>query len=85
VLALHREILAANDQDMFVEEDTPLRVEEPHLQKMLRFAEVRNAEHGLWGFKEPRVSLFLEDWKRVLPRMKVLVVYRRFGEATRTR
>jgi hypothetical protein len=84
VLALHREILAANAQDMFVEKGVRLEVEEPHREKMLRFAEERNAEHDLWGFKEPRASLFLEEWKRALPRMKVLIVYRHFAEATRS-
>ena len=69
---------------MFVEGDFQLQAEEPHLREMRRFAAKREEEHDLWGFKEPRVSLFLEDWKRVLPGIKVLVVYRHFEEATRS-
>ena len=30
----------------------------------------------LWGFKDPRLCLFLLPWKRVLPRAKVLYVHR---------
>lgn len=84
MLALHREILTDNDRDMFVEENARLQVEERRLQEMRRFAEKRTAEHDLWGFKEPRSSLFLAEWKAILPQMKVLVVYRHFAEATRS-
>jgi hypothetical protein len=44
----------------------------------------REAEHELWGFKDPRACLFLELWKRLLPDAKCVVVFRRFADSTRS-
>lgn len=32
--------------------------------------------HALWGWKEPRTTLFLNFWKQVLPQAKVILPYR---------
>ena len=32
--------------------------------------------HRLWGWKDPRTALFLRPWKRLLPDLRVLAVYR---------
>lgn len=84
VLDLHQRILADNGMDMFVTEDFRPAVSEEHRQWMRRIRERRDGEHSLWGFKEPRVSLFLPAWKETLPRAKVLIVYRHFSGATRS-
>jgi hypothetical protein len=49
---------------------------------MRQIIESRNAEHGLWGFKDPRACLFLMLWKYLLPDAKVLIVYRHFAAST---
>jgi len=43
--------------------------------------ERREAEHELWGFKEPRTCLFIEIWKDILPRAKCLIVFRHFSDS----
>ncbi|MEM9116626.1 MAG: sulfotransferase [Cyanobacteria bacterium P01_F01_bin.56] len=32
--------------------------------------------HSLWGWKEPRTTLFLDFWKQLLPQAKVILPYR---------
>jgi hypothetical protein len=84
VMELHQHILADHGRDMFVAEDFNPEITEDHRQMMRSISERRDAEHSLWGFKEPRVSLFLPAWKELLPRAKVLIVYRHFSGATRS-
>lgn len=36
----------------------------------------RRSERSLWGFKDPRATLFLEAWDRLLPDPLYLLVYR---------
>lgn len=33
-------------------------------------------QHKIWGFKDPRMLLFLESWKALLPDLKLLCVWR---------
>ncbi|MGB3682860.1 MAG: hypothetical protein WA990_10300 [Rubrobacteraceae bacterium] len=82
VLGLHEEILADNGLDMFAEAPFIPVLGESHRQKMKSISEKRDAEHPLWGFKEPRTSLFLMAWKHLLPKARVLIVYRHYAEAT---
>jgi Sulfotransferase family len=42
----------------------------------------REAEHPLWGWKEPRTCLLLEIWKHILPNAKCLGVYRHFADSS---
>jgi hypothetical protein len=42
----------------------------------------REAEHAVWGWKEPRTCLFLEIWKHILPDAKCLAVYRHFADSS---
>lgn len=82
ILNLHEEILADNGLDMFVEAPFIPTVEETHRQRMRSLAEKRDASHTLWGFKEPRTSLFIMVWKHLLPKARLLIVYRHYAEAT---
>ncbi len=34
------------------------------------------AAHGAWGWKDPRTTLFLAEWKRVVPALRVVIVFR---------
>lgn len=82
VVDLHQEILADNDLTWLVGEPLLPLVTEARWQRMRQMIERRNAEHALWGFKDPRACLFLMLWKYLLPDMKVLLVYRHFSEST---
>ena len=36
----------------------------------------RNTKYAVWGWKDPRTILYLADWKRILPGLKVFCVWR---------
>ena len=36
----------------------------------------RNLRYKLWGWKDPRTTLFLEAWKQTIPGLKVLLLWR---------
>lgn len=40
----------------------------------------RHALHPGWGWKDPRATLFLPDWKKLLPPLKVIIVWRPCAE-----
>lgn len=82
VVFLHQDILYDNDLTWLVAEPLLPVVGEAAWTKMRGMIERRNAEHALWGFKDPRACLFLMPWKYLLPDMKVLLVYRHFSEST---
>jgi hypothetical protein len=79
---LHRQILADNGRTWLVAEPFLPVITESHWRRMERFIQRRNAELHLWGFKDPRVCLFLMIWKHLLPNAKVLLVYRHFSDTT---
>jgi hypothetical protein len=76
VVDLHRQILADNGRTWLISEPFLPTITEAHWQRLKRVAERRDAEHNLWGFKDPRVCLFMMLWKHLLPNAKVLLVYR---------
>ena len=39
-------------------------------------AKSRNEKYPLWGWKDPRTVLFLDQWKRLIPDLKVLLLWR---------
>jgi hypothetical protein len=51
----------------------PFSIQENEMAKrMLQRREMLS----LWGWKEPRSTLFLLEWKRLIPQLKVVAVYR---------
>ena len=84
VVALHQRILADNGRSWQVAEPFIPVVSQSCWQRMRRVIEIRNTEHRLWGFKDPRVCTFMMLWKYLLPDAKVLLVYRHFSESTRS-
>ncbi len=81
ILKLHQQILADNGRTWLVSEPFLPVVTELHWQRINRIVERRNAEHDLWGFKDPRVCLFMTLWKHLLPNAKVLLIYRHFSDS----
>lgn len=82
VVDLHHEILTDNGLSWLVGEPFLPVVNESRWRRMREIIERRNAEHRLWGFKDPRACLFMMLWKHLLPDAKVLLVYRHFLEST---
>ena len=82
ILTLHQQILADNGQTWLVSEPFLPVVTEPRWERLRGIIERRNAEHDLWGFKDPRVCPFMMLWKHLLPNAKVLLIYRHFADST---
>ncbi len=53
----------------------PLHPDEEERRAALQLIESRT-HRGLWGWKDPRTTLFLPFWKQLLPDLRVLGVYR---------
>jgi hypothetical protein len=52
----------------------------PHRWETIEsIADRRRAAHPVWGFKDPRLCLFLPAWRHVVPGAKVLIVFRHFA------
>lgn len=82
VMALHERILEDNGLDWRVGERFLPVVGDARWDEMRRIVERRDSERELWGFKDPRVCLFLPLWKYLLPNVRVLLVYRHFADST---
>jgi hypothetical protein len=82
ILNLHQQILADNGHTWVISEPFLPIITQPHWQRLARIVERRNAEHDLWGFKDPRVCSFMMLWKHLLPNAKVLLIYRHFSDST---
>ncbi len=79
---LHQQILADNGYTWLVSEPFLPVITEAHWRRMEQIIQRRNAEHDLWGFKDPRVCLFMMIWKYLLPNARALLVYRHFSDTT---
>ncbi len=79
---LHEQILADSGQTWMVSEPFLPIIAEPHWRQVEQIIQRRDAEHNLWGFKDPRVCLFMMIWKHLLPNAKALLIYRHFSDTT---
>lgn len=84
VLKLHRAILERHGDEWQWDSAFPFYIGPDHWERMRAFAQKRNLAHRTWGFKDPRVCLFIGQWKYLLPDAKVVVVYRDPGECVRS-
>lgn len=76
-LNLHRDILVAHG----ISADGwsavgQLSVPQQFWQRAQSLCDCRLQTHALWGWKEPRTTLFLNFWKQLLPQAKVILPYR---------
>jgi hypothetical protein len=46
----------------------------------LNLVTTRGADHADWGWKDPRATLFLTEWKAIIPDLKVILVWRPCAE-----
>ena len=75
-LDLHEDVLSARGLSSFVEPGTSLApFEEPYQQRARELIAARE-EHALWGWKDPRTTLFLDSWHALLPAPRYLLLYR---------
>ncbi len=57
-----------------------LHLDESELAHAHAIIAARNQFHPAWGWKDPRTTLFLTDWKKVIPSLKVILVWRPCAE-----
>lgn len=88
VLTLHRAILAAHEDapgDAWQwDEPMAFHLSADHWDRMRKLVARRDTAHARWGFKDPRVCMFMGAWKYVMPDAKVVIVYRDPGECVRS-
>jgi hypothetical protein len=76
VVRLHDQILRDNSVNWQVAQELVPFIGEARWKAMERYVERRRTEHRLWGFKDPRVCLFLPAWRHLMPDCKVLITFR---------
>lgn len=76
-LNLHRDILTAQGISFDGwSTATQLEVPQQFWPRAQALCDRRLQTHALWGWKEPRTTLFLNFWQRLLPQVKVILPYR---------
>jgi hypothetical protein len=82
IIKIHDDILAENGLDWMVKENIAIRISEPNLFRMVHLIRSRNVNHQVWGFKDPRVCLFCDTWRKLVPNAIFVLVFRDFLETT---
>ncbi len=57
----------------------PLCFEKESINRIEAFLEKKH-KFDLWGWKEPRTTLYLEAWKQIVPNTKCIAVFRHYDE-----
>lgn len=84
VLSLHRAILERHGDDWQWDSPSPFHIGRDHWKRMRSYVLKRELAYPVWGFKDPRVCLFLGAWRHVNPDAKVVMVFRDPGECVRS-
>lgn len=80
IVRLHEDILQAHGDTWHIDGQRAFHLSERQWRWMQDHVRKRSMEHGLWGFKDPRVCFFLGAWKYLMPRARFVVVYREPSE-----
>ncbi len=54
----------------------PLTFSDSEIQMADNLIMTRQGSYSTWGWKDPRTTLFLDQWKRLIPQLKVAIVWR---------
>lgn len=84
VIDIHQGLLEVNGLDWKVRTSFDPYVPDRLWGAMADLVRRRSATGRPWGFKDPRVCLFLPLWLHIVPEARILVVYRRPAEAVRS-
>ena len=74
-LELHKRILVHNKSNIYVPK-RHLEVPDNIVQQMKDLIGLRNEFNEVWGWKDPRTTLFLKDWDKICPGIKFIFIYR---------
>ncbi|MEM8552582.1 MAG: hypothetical protein AAGF45_09390 [Pseudomonadota bacterium] len=75
ILRFHDRLLRQAGQSWYAASEFPAVMTTPDWRAMAAYG-FKKANHAAWGFRDPRVCLFLNEWASVFPDMSVLYVYR---------
>ena len=75
VIDFHERLLSNVGESWQVEHEFAPALFDVDWEWLVRFGARRGVKRA-WGFKDPRVCLFLPQWARVFPEMRLLYVYR---------
>ncbi|MBN1313146.1 MAG: hypothetical protein JXB30_17185 [Anaerolineae bacterium] len=84
IVALHDQILKECLSSWQYTGEVELAVTAVHQQRMRQIVEDYSARGTNWGFKDPRVSLLLDDWREIIGNMRVLMIYRHYSHCSRS-
>ncbi len=76
-LNLHNDILASHQQDFKVKSKIQWDINQEFQQRAQALVSDRN-QHAIWGWKDPRTSLFLDFWQMLIPDCCYLICYRHY-------
>lgn len=78
-LRIHEEILAANGYTPTgLIHHKSIHISEYQLEKLKAILKVKAHRFDQWGWKEPRTCLFLDVYRKLIPRAKHLVIVREY-------
>jgi hypothetical protein len=80
----HDRVLMHNGRTWIVSEPFIPRLSPRHWRELRDLVQARLMRPDAWGFKDPRVCLFLPVWRHVLPEAKVLIIYRNPRDCVRS-
>jgi len=84
VVVIHETLLRDNGVTWQVDRPLLPSVRATTWEHIERFVATRRSEHSFWGFKDPRVCLFLGLWRHVMPEARLLAVYRPYWSSVRS-
>lgn len=67
-----------------VTQDRNLKIEGEDELAAKEIINLRNQKYDLWGWKDPRTVLFLEEWKKTVPDIKYIFVWRSANDVVRS-
>ncbi len=76
---LHSSIIQTEDPNSHgwkIFEEKFLTFRRNHISNAKKLVNERNAKYEEWGWKDPRSVFFLEQWKEIIPKLKVLFIWR---------
>jgi len=74
-LDLHEQILFDNEENYFTTSSS-FRWTQEHIKTAQKIINAKNQGPHLWGWKEPRTTLFIKEWKALLPELTLIFIIR---------
>lgn len=84
VVTIHENLLRDNGHSWQIDRPLLPVVRAATWDRIEQFVSMRRSESTFWGFKDPRVCLFVGLWRHVMPEAKMLAIYRPYWSSVRS-